>query len=44
MFRALQTALRTLLENTTKFEVNSELQYARMPEMGIISCPLRFEI
>jgi len=42
--RALQTALRTLLKNTKGFKVNGELQFARMPEMGIISCPLEFEV
>jgi len=44
MSRALQTALRTLLKNTKGFKVNGELQFARMPEMGIISCPLEFEV
>ncbi|KAK4149608.1 cytochrome P450 [Chaetomidium leptoderma] len=41
---ALQIALRSLLKNTKRFEVNGELQFARMPEMGIISCPLGFEV
>ncbi|KAH6634711.1 cytochrome P450 [Chaetomium sp. MPI-SDFR-AT-0129] len=41
---ALQIALRTLLKHTKSFEVNGELEYARMPEMGIISCPLSFEV
>ncbi len=35
--------MQTLLKNTKRFEVNGELQFARMPEMGIISCPLAFE-
>ncbi|KAK3315611.1 cytochrome P450 [Apodospora peruviana] len=39
---ALQTALTVLLRRTKKFKVNGELQFARMPEMGIISCPLVF--
>jgi cytochrome P450 len=39
---AMQTALRVLLESTKDFEIDGELEYARMPEIGIISCPLRF--
>jgi len=42
--RALQTALTALLKNTKSFKVNGELQFARMPEMGIISCPLEFTV
>ncbi|KAK4209080.1 cytochrome P450 [Rhypophila decipiens] len=41
---ALQIALTTLLKNTRSFRVNGELQFARMPEMGIISCPLEFTV
>lgn len=41
---ALQTALRVLLSKTKGWEVNGELEYSRMPEMGIISCPLKFEV
>ncbi|KAF1984624.1 cytochrome P450 [Aulographum hederae CBS 113979] len=37
---ALQVALETILECTDDFEVNGPLDYARMPEMGVISCPL----
>lgn len=40
-FRALQIALRVILEQTSDFEVNGPLQYAQMPEMGITSCPLK---
>jgi hypothetical protein len=36
----IQVALRVLLKKTKGFEVNGPLEYARMPEMGIISCPL----
>jgi hypothetical protein len=35
--------MRVILENTKDFHVDGPLQYSRMPEMGIISCPLRFE-
>ncbi|KAH8767827.1 putative cytochrome P450 [Hyaloscypha finlandica] len=36
----IQVALRVLLKKSKGFEVNGSLEYARMPEMGIISCPL----
>jgi hypothetical protein len=39
--RALQIALRVILQRTDDFEVNGTLAYAAMPEMGITSCPLR---
>ena len=39
---AMQVALRVLLERTTDFEVDGPLEYARMPEIGIISCPVKF--
>ena len=39
---AMQTALRVILQRTKDFEVAGELEYARMPEIGIISCPLKF--
>jgi hypothetical protein len=42
--RALQVALRTLLEKTKKIEVDGEMEFARMPEMGIISCPVKLEV
>jgi len=41
---ALQIALKVLLEKTTDWEVSGELEYARMPELGIISCPLKFQL
>ncbi|KAF2418898.1 putative cytochrome P450 [Tothia fuscella] len=41
---AMQTAVRVLLERTKDFDVNGPLEYARMPELGIISCPLKFEL
>lgn len=34
--------LEVILEMTTEFEVNGPLEFSRMPELGIISCPLRF--
>jgi hypothetical protein len=36
----LKIFLRTILERTTDFEVSGELQFARLPEIGIIGCPL----
>jgi cytochrome P450 len=41
---ALQTALRVILSETRGWEVNGELEWSRMPEMGIISCPLKFTV
>jgi cytochrome P450 len=39
---AMQTAVKVLLRNTTDFDVVGELDYARMPEVGITSCPMKF--
>ncbi|EQB46202.1 cytochrome P450 [Colletotrichum gloeosporioides Cg-14] len=39
---ALDIVLRVILRSTMDFEVDGELQYSRMPELGIISCPMRF--
>ncbi|KAF2395531.1 putative cytochrome P450 [Trichodelitschia bisporula] len=39
---AMAVFIRTLLEQTTDFEISGELEFARMPEMGIISCPMKF--
>ncbi|TDZ14160.1 5-methyl-1-naphthoate 3-hydroxylase [Colletotrichum orbiculare MAFF 240422] len=39
---ALVIVLRVILRNTKDFEVDGELQYSRMPELGIISCPIKF--
>ncbi|KAF2671826.1 putative cytochrome P450 [Microthyrium microscopicum] len=39
---AMQIALKVLLQSTSDFEINGELEYARMPEIGIISCPVKF--
>jgi len=41
---AMQTAVQVLLRKTKDFEVCGEIEYARMPEVGITSCPLRFEL
>jgi len=38
---ALQEGLKAILMLTKDFEVDGDFEYARMPEMGIISCPLR---
>ena len=32
--------LRVILRNTKDFDVAGKLQYSRMPELGIISCPM----
>lgn len=39
---AMQTAIRVLLQSTKDFEVSGDVEYARMPELGIISCSLKF--
>ncbi|KAI1856728.1 uncharacterized protein JN550_013668 [Neoarthrinium moseri] len=39
---AIDTAVRVILRATRDFEVDGQLQYSRMPELGIISCPMRF--
>jgi hypothetical protein len=39
--RIIQIALRVILENTKDFEVSGDLAFAKMPEMGIMSCPLK---
>ena len=36
--------IRSILKHTKSFEVAGELEYSRMPEMGVISCPLAFEL
>jgi cytochrome P450 len=38
---ALQVGLKAMLEGCRDWNVNGELQYAKMPEMGIVSCPVR---
>jgi cytochrome P450 len=38
---ALQEGVRAILKLTTDFKVDGPFEYARMPEMGIISCPLK---
>ena len=37
----LKIFLRVMLKRTKDFEVNGELEYARLPEIGIIGCPLK---
>ena len=41
---AMQTFLKVLLRDTKDFEINGPLEHARIPEMGIISCPLKFKV
>lgn len=43
-YRAIQTALLVILQSTKDFEIDGPLEYARMPELGIISCPVRFVV
>jgi cytochrome P450 len=38
---ALQVGLRVMLENCQDWDLDGELQYGKMPEVGIISCPVR---
>jgi cytochrome P450 len=37
---ALQVGLKVMLEGCQEWTVNGEVQYAKMPEMGIVSCPV----
>ncbi|KAK8009938.1 hypothetical protein PG990_008903 [Apiospora arundinis] len=39
---ALETVIKVILRNTKDFEIDGPLQYSMMPELGIISCPMRF--
>jgi cytochrome P450 len=42
---AVEVVVRTLLRSISDFEVDEEaLEFARMPEMGIICCPTRFVV
>lgn len=34
--------MRVILRKTKGFEVDGPFEYSRMPELGIISCPMRF--
>lgn len=38
---ALQVGLRVMLEECQDWNIDGELQYAKMPEMGIVSCPVQ---
>ncbi|KAH8725363.1 putative cytochrome P450 [Phaeosphaeriaceae sp. PMI808] len=38
---ALQMGLKVMLEECQDWDVNGELQYAKIPEMGIVSCSVR---
>lgn len=38
---ALQVGLKVMLEDCGDWDLDGQLQYAKMPEMGIISCPIR---
>ncbi|KAI6820890.1 hypothetical protein KC340_g13446 [Hortaea werneckii] len=40
----LDIMVRSILKHNKSFEVAGELEYSRMPEMGVISCPLAFEL
>jgi len=42
MVRAIETVIRVILRSTVDFDIDGPLQHSRMPELGIISCPLRF--
>ena len=33
----------TLLRNTTGFDFDGELEFARLPEIGMINCPLKIK-
>lgn len=38
---ALKVGLKAMLEGCQDWDINGELSYAKMPEMGIVSCPVR---
>jgi cytochrome P450 len=38
----LKVVIQTLLKNTTDFELDGEPEYARLPEIGMIGCPMKF--
>jgi hypothetical protein len=38
----MQVFVRVLLRDTVDFDVVGPLDHARMPEIGIISCPMTF--
>src|ERR1700761_3376493 len=41
---ALKKYLEVLLRRTKDFEMDGEPEYARLPEIGLIGCPMRFEV
>ncbi|KAI7286933.1 hypothetical protein KC345_g919 [Hortaea werneckii] len=41
---SLDIMIRSILKHTKSSEVAGELEYSRMPEMGVISCPLAFKL
>jgi cytochrome P450 len=41
---ALKIFLTQLLSRTKDFEVAGELGYARLPEIGLLSCPIKFYV
>ncbi|CAN8103535.1 unnamed protein product [Discula destructiva] len=38
---SIQTMLKVILQSTRDFKVDGPLEYARMPELGIIGCPMK---
>lgn len=38
---ALSVGLKTMLQMTADIEGDGDVQYAKMPEMGIVSCPVK---
>jgi cytochrome P450 len=38
----LRIYLETLLDKTKDFDVDGEVHYARLPELGVTSCPIKF--
>lgn len=41
---ALRKYLEVLLIRTTDFDVDGECEFARLPEIGLIGCPIRFKL
>lgn len=41
---AIRVVLKIILNSTKDFEIDGPVEYARLPEVGMISCPLKFVV
>lgn len=41
---ALKKYPEVLLKSTVDFDVDGECEFARLPEIGLIACPMRFKL